>query len=213
MGTQATTIQTASGFVNIFGTGFSGWLSDALVRYWPLHGRVINAEFSVYTCVPLCFLTFSATFAPSAESAFVYFLTLAFLLNLVQGGVAGGTNIPILSQLAEPEDRALIISWQAALEGSVCAFGPVMFTTLAAMFGYNKACSDECNPPPWCDAEQNAAAAGTALLYTTCVPWTICGVLYSTLHFLYPRDMERIFEQRRLKEVAGVGLSIELTSS
>merc|ERR1712176_876469 len=79
----------------------------------------------------------------------------------------------------------------------------------AAMFGYNKACSDECNPPPWCDAEQNAAAAGTALLYTTCVPWTICGVLYSTLHFLYPRDMERIFEQRRLKEVAGVGLSCE----
>jgi len=211
--TQATTIQTVGGFVNIFGTGFSGWLSDALVRNWPLHGRVINAEFSVYTCVPLCLLTFSATFAPSAESAFVYFLTLAFLLNLVQGGVASGTNIPILSQLAEPEDRALIISWQSALEGSISTFGPVMFTTLAAMLGYNKACSDECNPPPWCDAEQNAAAAGTALLYTTCVPWTICGVLYSTLHYLYPRDMERIFEQRRLKEVAGAGLSIELTSS
>jgi len=212
---QATSIGTVAGLVGIFGTGFSGWLSDTLVRTWPLHGRIMNAEFSVYTGVPLCLLTFSSTFAPSAESAFVYFFSLAILLALVMGGVAGGTNIPILSQLAEPEDRALIISWQSAMEGAVSTFGPVMFASLAVVFGYNKDCDDEvCNPLPGCNYEQNEDAAGAALLYTTCVPWAICGVLYSTLHYFYPRDMERIFEQRRLKqEAAGAGLSIELTSS
>merc|ERR1712176_1689223 len=46
------------------------------------------------------------------------------------GGVGGGTNAPILSQLAEPEERALVIAWQASLEGSIAAFGPVIFTTL-----------------------------------------------------------------------------------
>jgi len=211
---QATTVGTVAGLVGIFGTGFSGWLSDTLVRIWPLHGRVMNAEFSVYIGIPLCFLTFSSAFAPSAEFAFVYFMSLAVLLSLVMGGVAGGTNIPILSQLAEPEDRALIISWQSAMEGAVSTFGPVMFANIAVLLGYNQDCNDEvCNPQPGCNYDLNADAAGTALLYTTCGPWLICGVLYSSLHYLYPRDMERIFEERRQKqEGAGAGLSTELTT-
>merc|ERR1711920_178211 len=211
---QATTIQSTASYVNVFGTGFSGWLSDTLVRTWPLHGRVINAEFSVYSCLPICFFSFSSTFAPSAESAFIYLFTLAFLLALVQGGVAGGTNAPILSQLAESADRALIIAWQNAMEGSVSCFGPVIVAVLNYIFGYNADCNDTCNPPAGCDSELNGTAAGTALLYCTVIPWGICGVLYSSLHYLYPRDMERIFEQRRLKqEAAGAGLSTELVSS
>jgi len=206
---QATTIQSTASYVNVFGTGFSGWLSDSLVRTWPLHGRIINAEFSVYSGIPLCFFSFFSTFAPSAEIAFVYFFTLAFLLSLVQGGVAGGTNAPILSQLAEPEDRALIIAWQNAMEGSVSCFGPVIFAVLNYIFGYNRACENACNPPAECESGQNGIAAGNALLFCTVVPWGICGALYSSLHYFYPRDMERIFEQRRLKE----GLGVELTSS
>merc|ERR1712187_1074796 len=50
-------------------------------------------------------------------------------------------------------------------------------------------------------------------LYTTCGTWLICGALYSSLHYLYPRDMERIFEERRQKQDgAGAGLSAELTT-
>jgi len=210
---QATTILTAANYVGIFGTGLSGWLSDTLVKIWPMHGRIINAELSVYSGVPICFLTFSSTFAPSGANAFAYFMTLSVLLAVVQGGVQGGTNIPILSQLAEPEDRALIISWQSALEGAVATFGPVIFATLNSIFGYRGEC-EGCNPPIDCDADLNKQAAGNALLYTTMIPWTICGVLYSTLHCLYPRDMERIFEQRRLAaEAAGADLNTELTNS
>jgi len=212
---NATLILTAANYVGIFGTGLSGWLSDTLVKIWPMHGRIINAEFSVYSGVPICFLTFSSTFAPTGDSAFAYFMTLSVLLAVVQGGVQGGTNIPILSQLAEPEDRALIISWQAALEGAIATSGPVIFALLNDIFGYR----GECNGCPGtipddCDDTVNKNAAGTALLYTTVVPWTICGSLYSTLHCLYPRDMERIFEQRRLaNEAAGADLNTELTNS
>jgi len=211
---EASSILTTAGYFAIFGTGFSGWLSDTLVRKCPLHGRIINAELSVYSGIPLCFFTFSATFLPSAESALVYFGTLSVLLALVQGGVQGGTNIPILSQLAEPEDRALIISWQSALEGAVSAFGPVVFSILNNMYGYRDECERQCETPTVpCDPLQNGRAAGMALLYTTCIPWLVCGVLYSSLHYFYPRDMELIFEQRRLKEAAGAGLSVELTNS
>merc|ERR1712048_1200526 len=131
---------------------------------------------------------------------FVYFFTLQVLMHLICGGVGGGTNAPILSQLAEPEERALVIAWQASLEGSIAAFGPVIFTILNEEFGYDPACNNECTAPDTCGPpEENAAAAGAALVFTSSVPWMVCGALYTSLHYFYPRDMERIFERRRLK--------------
>merc|ERR1712066_153338 len=214
---EVTTIMTTIGFVGIFGGGFSGWLSDRLTMIWPMHGRIINAEFSVYGGIPFAFLTFSSTFAPSAESAFVYFFTLQVLMHLICGGVGGGTNAPILSQLAEPEERALVIAWQASLEGSIAAFGPVIFTTLNKMFGYDARCNNPCTAPPECGPpESNRDAAGQALVFTSSVPWVICGGLYTSLHYFYPRDMERIFEKRRQENEAAAGgaaLSTELVNS
>merc|ERR1711997_877328 len=212
---QVTLIMTTIGFVGIFGGGFSGWLSDRLTMIWPMHGRIINAEFSVYGGIPFAFLTFSSTFAPSADSAFVYFFTLQVLMHLICGGVGGGNNAPILSQLAKPEERALVIAWQASLEGSIAAFGPVIFTTLNDWFGYDPACNDTCNPPSHCGpVGDNVAAAGRALVFTSSAPWLICGGLYSSLHYFYPRDMDRIFERRRLEnEAAGAALGTELVNS
>jgi len=196
---EVTLIMTTIGFVGIFGGGFSGWLSDRLTMIWPMHGRIFNAEFSVYGGIPFAYLTFSATFAPSPENAFVYFFTLQVLMHLICGGVGGGTNAPILSQLAEPEERALVIAWQASLEGSIAAFGPVIFTTLNEAFGYRPECNDICSAPPDCgDPDDNRDAAGQALVFTSSVPWVICGMLYTSLHYFYPRDMERIFAKRRL---------------
>jgi len=212
---QVATIMTTISFVGIFGGGLSGWLSDKLVSIWPMHGRIINAEFSVYGGIPFAFLTFSSTFQPSSDTAFVYFFTLQVLMHLICGGVGGGTNAPILSQLAEPEERALVIAWQASLEGSIAAFGPLIFTFLLDTFGYDPRCSDSCNPPPGCgDPAENVAAAGTALVFTSSVPWMICGGLYTSLHYFYPRDMDRIFERRRLEaEAAGAALGTELVNS
>merc|ERR1712157_485656 len=214
---EVTTIMTTIGFVGIFGGGFSGWLSDKLVRIWPMHGRIINAEFSVYGGIPFAFLTFSTTYHPEdVGDKFVYFFALQVLMHLICGGVGGGTNAPILSQLAEPEERALVIAWQASLEGSIPAFGPVIFTTLNDMFGYDSRCNNRCTAPAECGTpDENRDAAGAALVFTSSVPWMVCGALYTSLHYFYPRDMERIFERRR-QEAAGEGgqaLSTELTNA
>merc|ERR1711920_972920 len=121
---EVTTIMTTIGFVGIFGGGFSGWLSDRLTMIWPMHGRIINAEFSVYGGIPFAFLTFSSTFAPSAE-------------------------------------RAFVIAWQASLEGSIASFGPVIFTTLNNVFGYDSRCNNPCTAPAECGpVDENRDAAG-----------------------------------------------------
>merc|ERR1712150_307839 len=209
---EVTLIMTTIGFVGIFGGGFSGWLSDRLTMIWPMHGRIFNAEFSVYGGIPFAYLTFSATFAPSPENAFVYFFTLQVLMHLICGGVGGGTNAPILSQLAEPEERALVIAWQASLEGSIAAFGPMIFVALNKAFGYDQDCNNKCDKPATCGSdEENTVAAGRALVFTSSVPWVICGLLYTSLHWVYPRDMERIFTRRRLEAEQGA-MATELTN-
>merc|ERR1712050_694767 len=214
---EVTLIMTTIGFVGIFGGGFSGWLSDRLTMIWPMHGLIFNAEFSVYGGIPFAFFTFSSWVIPS-EGKFVYFFTLQVLMHLICGGVGGGTNAPILSQLAEPEERALVIAWQASLEGSVAAFGPLIFAALNDYFGYDAACNNPCTAPSTCppDPDSNRDAAGQALVFTSSVPWVICGALYTSLHYFYPRDMNRIFEKRRLENEAAAGggaLNTELVNS
>merc|ERR1712242_490618 len=197
---EVTTIMTTIGFVGIFGGGLSGWLSDTLVGIWPLHGRIINAEFSVYGGIPFAFFTFRQSLHPGQDSLYLYLFTLQVLMHLICGGVGGGTNAPILSQLAKPEERALVIAWQASLEGSIAAFGPVIFTTLNDYFGYDPACNNKCVKPAHCGSdEENTTAAGNALVFTSSVPWVVCGMLYTSLHWVYPRDMERIFKERAME--------------
>merc|ERR1719346_961605 len=209
---QVTTIMTTISFVGIFGGGLSGWLSDTLVGIWPMHGRIINAEFSVYGGIPFAFFTFYQGLHPSIDSLFVYLFSLQVLMHLICGGVGGGTNAPILSQLAEPDERALVIAWQASLEGSIASFGPVIFTTLNKMFGYDPDCNATCNRPENCGLKQdNVTAAGNALVFTSSVPWLICGMLYTSLHWVYPRDMERIFARRRVE--AEQAMATELTNA
>jgi len=212
---EVTTIMTTIGFVGIFGGGLSGWLSDFLVSIWPMHGRILNAEFSVYGGIPFAFMTFSQSMHPGKDSIFIYLFTLQVLMHLICGGVGGGTNAPILSQLAKPEERALVIAWQASLEGSVAAFGPVIFTSLNTWFGYDPACNNACSKPDSCGPdEENTAAAGNALVFTSSVPWVVCGALYTSLHWIYPKDMERIFNERRLEaERAEGGLDTELAAN
>jgi len=215
---EVTTILTTVGFVGIFGGAFSGWLGDFLNNKWPYHGRVLNAEFSVYGGIPFTFMTFANFATPSEDNAFVYYATMSILLHLICGGVQGGTNAPILSALAEPDERALVLAWQTSLESAISSFGPIIFTTLNRAFGYNQACNDECTAPDTCGPPaQNREAAGTALLLTSTVPWGICGLLYSTLHYFLPRDMARLFVQRQLdqaraSEAADTNLATELVS-
>merc|ERR1712151_1187883 len=89
-------------------------------------------------------------------------------------------------------------------------------TTLNGVFGYDPLCNDQCTAPDTCpeDPTANYSAAGAALVFTSSVPWLVCGMLYTSLHYFYPRDMERIFERRRLEnEQAEAALNTELVSS
>lgn len=208
--TDRATIGAFGGMGAVIGSLLGGPIGDLLHKIWPHHGRVLCAEISVYGGIPIayaCFQLRPADFG-MADSAFWYYFGVTLLLGLVATWTPAGTNNPVLCALALPHERALILSWQTSLEGSVGALGPVMFSVLLKnVFGYDARCNDE----KFEDANKalcdNVGAAGSALVWTSCGPWLICGMMYSSLHYTYPRDLAAIESER----AASDGLELPTT--
>lgn len=195
----------SSGLINACGglgaaTGslMGGLMGDRFNACWPLHGRVLAAEISVYGGIPIAFATFMMS---PIGSAFWYYMILTVALGLIATWTPAACNNPILCALAKEEERSLVLGWQGALEGAVGATGGFIFTWLLQnVFDYNP----DCNKPENADREDcaNVGAAGSALFWTSCVPWTICGLLYSCLHLTYPKDLKNIQDERESEERA-----------
>jgi len=221
---QAAVLNSCGGFAAAFGAAFGGWVGDKLNGCWPLHGRVLAAEISVYGGIPFAFFTFFVDLpAPPGEGdnawlswLFIYAAMLTLGLGFVASWCAGACNNPILSALASESDRALILSWQASLEGAIGALGPIIFTYLMDVLNYNADCNDPCavqNGIIECEGvtlDDNKRAAGLALTLTSVVPWSICGLLYSCLHCTYPGDLAKLDAQRA---ALAEGLDTELATA
>jgi MFS family permease len=191
---SASLVNSLGGAAGAVGSNLGGYIGDALSKCWPLNGRILNAQLSVFGGIPIAFFTFMVA-APEAW-AFTYHLVLAVSLGLVATWTSAGTNSPVLCTLADDSERALILASQTSLEGAVGALGPMMFTYLLTnVFGVPEECKD--NPDfPGCNQE----SAGKALFWTSCVPWFFCGLIYSSLHCSYRRDLEALLAEREAKK-------------
>jgi len=195
---QSGIVGTSGAFGAAGGNIIGGFVGDLLHRCWPNHGRVLAAEISVYGGIPIAYMTFQ--YVPAADIAFVYYLSLTIGLGLLAAWTEPATINPVLCSLAREDERALILAWQTSLQGAIGAFGPIMFTTLCYyVLGYDAKCARKDPDPEWgCDSrdpDANFKAAGTALFLCSCIPWAICGLLYSTLHYTYPADLEMVAQE------------------
>merc|ERR1712113_221807 len=182
---QAAFVNALGGFGASIGSISGGFIGDCLNNRWYMHGRVLAAEISVYGGIPVAFFTFAIQ--PDG-GAFTYYAVLTAALGLIATWTPGACNNPVLCAIAKEDERALVIAWQTSLEGAIGALGPILFTFFLEELGYDPACKE--NPDaPGCD---NIEAAGLALFLTSCIPWIVCGGLYSCLHCSYPRDLKRV---------------------
>merc|ERR1719350_1722327 len=201
---DAGTINSYGMFAAAAGSILGGFVGDLLAKIFGCHGRVLCAELSIFGGIPVAYFTFMVK--PDAAIAYMYFSALVIALGLIGTWTPAGANSPILCSIASENERTLVLAWQISLEGAVGAMGPVMFTILLTnVFAFNPLCISD--PENATDCE-NSSAAGNALFWTSCVPWTICGLIYSTMHCSYPRDLaaQETENQERLDREAGVAL-------
>ncbi|CAK9011511.1 unnamed protein product [Durusdinium trenchii] len=183
--------QASGGFGGILG----GLIGDRLSRSCPLHGRPLTAQISVTAGIPVAYLTFMVD-PPEGDTAFFYYMGLVIFLGLMATWCGVGVNLPILTEIVRPEGRSTILAWESALESTfACILGNAMVGFLAEnVFGYRLEHSEHATV----DVESRRAL-GKALTLTCFTPWLICLIVYSLLHWSYPRDMKRV-KQEKLKD-------------
>jgi MFS family permease len=180
---QSGILASVGGFAGASGSLIGGVVADQFARCNQIHGRILTAEISVFCGIPISYFTYMVF--PDKALEFWYYLILQVLLGLTATWAATGVNPPILCSISSEEDRSLVLAWCASLEGAVAASGNFWVGFLAEkVFGARKGSG----PVP----------LGTAMFWVHMVPWMICMVFYTTLHWAYPRDLARIAEKEQI---------------
>ncbi|CAL8464814.1 g4349 [Coccomyxa elongata] len=168
-----------------------GFLGDKAARMSPYHGRIVVCQLSVFAGVPFSYILFKCLPMDGTSPLNVaIYAVLLFLMGLCIAAAAPACNNPVFAEIVPPELRNMIYAFDRSFEGAIAACGAPLVGILAErVFGFKGAA--EIDPA---DVDQNlgkARALGNALLCCMAIPWALCVIIYSGLHYTYPRDKRR----------------------
>ncbi|WXG47237.1 MAG: MFS transporter [Candidatus Atabeyarchaeum deiterrae] len=185
------------------GNLFGGLIGDRAARWRPRSGRILIAQISVFSGIPMTYVMF-LLIPMRMDSIILYTLAGAFTGFLISW-CSNACNSPIFSEIFEPEIRSTVYSVDTMIEGSAGAIGTLLVGALAEIFfGYKPV------PPnvvistlPEAIRIPNALALSNAMFLTAFIPWTLCLIFYTFVYKTYPRDIEKMRKklERRGKEL------------
>ncbi|NHJ49129.1 MAG: MFS transporter [Asgard group archaeon] len=188
---------------------FGGYIGDKAEKWKPDKGRLIVAQISVLSGIPMMFILFLAMPRASTTGALIGFIILGIITGFLISWCAPSTNNPIFSELFIPEIRGTAFSVDRLFEGSVAASGTAIVAAIAGGFGFTD--PGPGNPISSLSALEistNIDAMAWALIIATVIPWTICFIFYTFIYFTYPKDRDStrkaIFESRMQEEKTNV---------
>ncbi|CEM11781.1 unnamed protein product [Vitrella brassicaformis CCMP3155] len=176
-----------------------GYLGDMLYKLSADHGRIYLGQIGIAIKVPAsCILLL---FIPRQPTSLPWFVLLGLMIGISAGWAGVAVIRPLLAEVVQSDYRATVFSWCSACDITAAALlgAPLVGILSENVFGYEKTTQKIADMDERL-RERNAAALGKALFCTTTVPWAVCFVLYSLLHYTYPRDRVRSQEtcvQRR----------------
>lgn len=185
---------------------FGGFIGDKAEKWNPDKGRLIVAQISVLSGIPMMFILFLAMPRTSTTGALIGFIALGIITGFLISWCAPSTNNPIFSELFIPEIRSTAFAVDRLFEGSVAAGGTAIVAAIAGAFGFTE-------PGPGnpissltpTEISTNISAMAWALIIATAIPWTICFIFYTFVYFTYPQDRDRtrklILEGRKQENI------------
>ena len=173
---------------NSFGGLFGGWFGDFLSQRLPNTGRIMLAQISAGSTIPLAAILL--LLLPNDPSTpFVHGLVLV-ILGLITFWCAPATNDPIFAEIVPEKSRTAIYALDRSFESTLASFAPPIVGILAQhVYGYKPIPKGSSNSVE--TDRENAASLAKALYSTIAIPIAICVFIYSFLYFTYPRDKER----------------------
>jgi hypothetical protein len=185
------------------GNLFGGLVGDRAARWRPKSGRIIIAQISVFSGIPMTYVMF--LLIPMSTNSILLYTIAGALTGFLRSWCSNACNSPIFSEIFEPEIRSSVYSVDTMIEGSAGAMGTLIVGALAEIFfGYKPVPSGvEIYTLPAAVRIPNALALSNAMFFVAFVPWTLCLIFYTLVYYAYPRDAEKLrktLEQRK-KEI------------
>ncbi|XP_010446742.1 PREDICTED: uncharacterized protein LOC104729498 [Camelina sativa] len=182
--------QTAA-LLGVFATGgaigtlMGGIVADKMARIYPNSGRVMCAQFSAFMGIPFSIILLKVI--PQTTSNYSIFSVTLFLMGLTITWCGSAVNAPMFAEVVPPKHRTMIYAFDRAFEGSFSSFAaPLVGILSEKMFGYDARGID----PLKGSSVREADALSKGLLSMMAVPFGLCCLCYTPLHFVFQKDRE-----------------------
>jgi MFS family permease len=184
-----------------FGNLLGGILGDKAAKWNPEKGRIIVAQISVFSGIPMMFVIF--LFIPRSTDMLLVFILAGFITGMLISWAATACNSPIFSELFEPEIRSTAFAIDRLFEGAVAASGTLIVGWLAVtFFDYiTPAIHTAIEDLPRNVRITNINAMANAMLIATVVPWIVCFFIYFFVYKTYPKDRERRNDVLKMRKI------------
>ncbi|KAF7839962.1 Protein spinster [Senna tora] len=173
-----------------FGSLFGGWLGDKFAKRLPSCGRIVLAQISAGSMIPLAAILLLGLRA-DPSTTFLHGLVL-IVMGLTTSWCAPATNNPIFAEIVPEKSRTCIYALDRFFETMLASFAPPVVGILAQhVYGYKPIPKGSSNTQEIETDRENAASLAKALYTAICIPRAMCVFLYSFLYCTYTRDKER----------------------
>jgi len=183
---QASLLMAVFQIGNAKGSFLGGWLGDVAAKWSPDHGRILVAQVSVFSGLPIIYFLLKIL-PPLAGVSFGPYFVLLWAMGMLVSWCATSCNNPVFADVVPEHLRSMIYAYDRCLEGGIAAMITPLVGVLAEQtFKYRK--PDPLHPMSREEGLHNADALGNALVVTCTVPWLLCFLFYGLLHRVYAGD-------------------------
>ncbi|KDO80928.1 hypothetical protein CISIN_1g009914mg [Citrus sinensis] len=169
---------------------FGGRMGDFLSARFPNSGRIILAQISSLSAIPLAALLLLVL--PDDPSTPVMHGLVLVVTGLFISWNAPATNNPIFAEIVPEKSRTSVYAMDRSFESILSSFAPPVVGILAQhVYGFKPIPKGSSATEEIATDRANAASLAKALYTAIGIPMALCCFIYSFLYSTYPRDRER----------------------
>ncbi|KFK42199.1 hypothetical protein AALP_AA2G224400 [Arabis alpina] len=169
---------------------FGGKMGDFLSTRLPNSGRIILAQISSASAIPLAAILLLVL--PDDPSTDVIHGLILVLLGFFVSWNAPATNNPIFAEIVPEKSRTSVYALDKSFESILSSFAPPIVGILAQhVYGYKPIPKGSSRSTEIATDRENAASLAKALYTSIGIPMVACCFIYSFLYRTYPLDRDR----------------------
>lgn len=169
---------------------FGGRMGDFLSTRLPNSGRIILAQISSASAIPLAAILLLVL--PDDPSTGVMHGLVLIIVGFCISWNAPAANNPIFAEIVPEKSRTSVYALDRSFESILSSFAPPAVGILAQhVYGYKPIQKGVSESEEIATDRENALPLAKALYTAIGIPMALCCFIYSFLYFTYPKDRER----------------------